>query len=413
MAPIKHMKNRAAACTIISRNYAAYAKTLEESLRISNPDLDFYVLVVDVRDDGFAAQAGFANLVWVEDLGIPDFRAMAFQFDILELNTDVKPFMLQRLAKDYEFFFYLDPDIYVYGSLQGLSDRLAEGTAIITPHITSPIDDGKKPGEVDFLKAGIYNLGFFGARRCPESERLLAWWGKRCSTLGFNDARQGLFVDQRFIDFAPSLFDGIVIERSPAYNAAYWNLHERRFASSDAGPTVNGIPLVFFHFSGLAVDDPAEARLHISKYQDRADFVSRPDVAPLFRSYRSKLLEHGHAVFRTIPYGFGKFSNGERINSVSRRLFALARDSQSAPASADPFDSAGPIYSLLRSKRALGGTAEASPSTFNVNPRSMPLRVMQALLRGAFRWLGPERYARLMIYFGYISSVRNQREVFF
>lgn len=413
MAKVNDMKNKIAACTIISRNYAAYAKTLEESLRHTNPEIDFHVLVVDVRDEELARQLNFANLVWVEDLNIPNFRAMAFQFDILELNTNVKPFMLQRLAVDYEFCYYLDPDVFVYGSLEGLTQRLVGNTAIITPHITSPIDDDKKPGEVDFLKSGIYNLGFFGARNCPESERLLDWWGKRCSSLGFNDARQGLFVDQRFIDFAPSLFDGVIIERSPAYNVAYWNLHERRLVGGSSSPSVNGVPLVFFHFSGLSVDPPTEPRLDISKYQNRSDFASRPDVAPLFEHYRAKLVQHGHQTLRDIPYGFGHFSNGERINSVSRRLFALAYGSTGGPSPADPFDSAGPVYAMLSSMRALGGQAETTPSTYNTDPNSRPLRIMQSLLRAAFRLLGPERYARLMVYLGYISSVRNQREVFF
>jgi hypothetical protein len=38
---------------------------------------------------------------------------------------------------------------------------------------------------------------------------------------------------------------------------------------------------------------------------------------------------------------------------------------------------------------------------------------MQRLLRATFRILGPERYGVLMAYFGYISSLRNQRDVFF
>ncbi len=39
--------------------------------------------------------------------------------------------------------------------------------------------------------------------------------------------------------------------------------------------------------------------------------------------------------------------------------------------------------------------------------------LMQFLLRTVFRVLGAERYATLMTYLGYISSLRNQREVFF
>ena len=338
---------------------------------------------------------------------------MAFKFDILELNTDVKPFLLERLAASYEYFFYLDPDIYVYGSMEGLVSRLESRTAIITPHSTSPIEDEMKPAEIDFMRAGIYNLGFFGARSCPESLRLLQWWGRRCVELGYNDARQGLFVDQKFIDLVPAFFEGVVIERSPSYNAAYWNLHERNIDTSTPGrPLVNGQLLVFFHFSGLSVEKPTEARLEISKYQNRSDFSNRPDVKPLFDDYRANLVTNGHRELRSLPYGFGTFSNGERINAVSRRLFSLALDR--FPMGVNPFDAQGPVYQMLKKRHALGGgPVQETPSTYNAHRHSRAMILMQRLLRLTFRLLGAERYVTLMAYFGYISSVRNQAGVFF
>ena len=412
MAEIK-MKGRVAACTIVSRNYAAYARTLQESLRASNPQLDFYVLIVDTKDAAFEQSSGFDRLVWVEDLGIPNFKHLAFKFDILELNTDVKPFMLARLAAEYEYFFYLDPDIRVYASLDGLVSRLVGQTAIITPHALSPIEDDKKPSEIDFMRAGIYNLGFFGARRCPESSRLLDWWGRRCTELGFNDSRQGLFVDQKFVDLVPSFFDGVVIERSPVYNVAYWNLHERRIDASDPSrPLVNGMPLVFFHFSGLSVDPPAEQRLEISKYQNRSDFTNRPDVRPLFDRYREDLTRNGHHQLRKLTYGFGSFSNGERINSVSRRIFAI--DQLAFDSGTDPFNAFGPVYSMLARKGALGGGApRETPSSYNAHKHSGAMRAALFMLAAAFRILGPERYTLLMAFLGHIASIRNQRGVFF
>jgi len=128
------MKGRVAACTIVSRNYAAYATTLEDSIRHTNLEIDFHVLVADVRDEAFAQRLNFANLVWFDDLNIPNFRAIAFKFAILELNTDVKPFMRQSLADEHDYFYYLDPDTQVYGSPETLTQRLAGNTAIITPY---------------------------------------------------------------------------------------------------------------------------------------------------------------------------------------------------------------------------------------------------------------------------------------
>ena len=381
-------------------------------MRSSNPEIDFIVLIVDRKDKKFEAEIGLDQIIWVEDLHIPDFYHLAFKFDILELNTDVKPFVLQRLSGRYEYVFYLDPDIYVYGSLQELVGRLKGQTAIITPHAISPIDDDKKPSEIDFMRSGIYNLGFFGLRSCPESKRLLDWWGRRCISLGYNDSRQGLFVDQKFVDLVPSFFDGVVIERSPAYNVAYWNLHERRIdANNPECPSVNDQPLIFFHFSGLSVDPPSEPRLEVSKYQNRSDFSNRPDIKPLFDVYRQKLIYHGHRDLRTVAYSFGSFSNGERINAASRRLFGLI--ASRFDGSVNPFDVQGPVYLQLAKLRALGGAAQETVSSYNAQKYSRAMWFMGVLLRLAFRVLGPERYGTLMNYLGHISSLRNQGEVFF
>jgi hypothetical protein len=38
---------------------------------------------------------------------------------------------------------------------------------------------------------------------------------------------QGMHVDQNWVNFAPGMQDGVFILRDPAYNIAYWNLHER------------------------------------------------------------------------------------------------------------------------------------------------------------------------------------------
>ena len=38
---------------------------------------------------------------------------------------------------------------------------------------------------------------------------------------------EGLFVDQRWVDLVPALFDDYVVMKRAGLNVAYWNLHER------------------------------------------------------------------------------------------------------------------------------------------------------------------------------------------
>ena len=79
----------------------------------------------------------------------------------------------------------------------------------------------------------------------------------------------------------------------------------------------------------------------------------------------------------------------------------------------NPFDVEGPVYQMLKKQRALGGgVPQEAPSAYNAHRYSRAMNIMQTLLRMTFWLLGAERYMTLMTYLGYISSVRNQGEVF-
>ena len=68
------------------------------------------------------------ELVPVEDVGIDGLGDMIERYDVVELNTAVKPFYIDYLYRrdpSVEAVIYLDPDILVYASLAPLADTLA------------------------------------------------------------------------------------------------------------------------------------------------------------------------------------------------------------------------------------------------------------------------------------------------
>jgi hypothetical protein len=395
--------------TIVSRNYFAYARTLGDSLRQSNPAVEFNVLIVDRKDPAFEAQHLDWHITWVEDLGIADFEQIAFKYDILELNTNVKPTFAKHLLTRHEKVVYLDPDIFVYDSLQPIFDLLDHHAVVLTPHITEPIDDGKLPGESEFLTSGIYNLGFGAFNSSEESLKLLSWWERRCLHLAYNEQSQGFFVDQKWMDFVPSLCATAFILRDSQYNTAYWNLHERDLVWADGRATIAGKPLVFFHFSGL----PPEGDDRVSKYQTRFRLADRPDVAPLFDAYRSRLTSNGHATYLKFPYGFGSFSDGTPLSSVARRV---AAGTPELAASGKPFDSGSAIHRVLQASRLLNAASGAKPTKSTAagapgqssGEEARLQRITAFVFRGLLRIFGPSRYERLMRYVSRSTNLRSQ-----
>src|SRR5208282_3977814 len=88
-----------------------------------------------------------------------------------------------------------------------------------------------------------------------EAHKFLSWWEHRCLTLGYVDRQNGLFVDQKWIDFVPCYFNSVLVLKHPGCNMAYWNLHERTLEKVGETWIVNNSePLIFYHFSGGNVD---------------------------------------------------------------------------------------------------------------------------------------------------------------
>lgn len=326
------------ACTIVANNYLAYARVFSRSFLSQHPDGKVCVLVVDRRHPGLRYEEEPFEVVFAEDLGIPGFPQYAFRYSILELNTAVKPWFLLHLHRRLgcDRLCYFDPDILVLGDLSPIYDRLGEADALLTPHITAPIEDGLVPGERDFLLSGIYNLGFLGIACNERTLPFLDWWHRRLYKECLHAVERGLFVDQRWMDFAPSFLARAEVWRDPGCNVAYWNLMHRTLERRDGRWWAGGAPLRFFHFSGYMLD----RQELISKYQNRYSLARRPDLQPLFREYGERLTAEGHLELQTIPYGFGCFEDGTPVPGVARR--ALQTLDPQGTRWPDPFSTSGP-----------------------------------------------------------------------
>ena len=405
-----------AACTIVSPNYLSFARTLAVSYGRQHPEQRFFVLIVaDLSDPApFGSDSSFTP-VMLGEIGLRDLRVEAMKYDILELNTNVKPSFMKHLLAAYklEGLVYLDPDIFVYAPLTPVFTALDGGaSAVLTPHMTTPVFDGHSPAEQDLLYNGTYNLGFIAVANTAAGLRLLDWWEHRCLTLGFSEGRTGLFVDQKWMNLAPGLFEGIVISRDAGLNMAYWNLHERMLVSGEQGPLVESpvsgrVPLRFFHFSGVELDDSAV----LSKNTDRFTLTDRPDLGGLFAAYRSAVLANRATAAADLPYGFDTLSDGTAVTRLARRLFAAHLEHFTNPAgdSPDPFDATGPFARFARAQGLVKGKATPAKATWRqFDPEDRRVRAVHRMLRWALRVLGPNRYELLMRYLAFISVLRHQ-----
>src|SRR6185312_7550583 len=169
--------------------------------------------------------------------------------------TAIKPFALGHLLRlpGCETVLYFDPDMVLFSRVDDILTALSQQTIALTPHQNKPEQtlDAILDNEVASLKHGIFNLGFIGVRNTDEGRRFTDWWADRTYRLCRADVPNGLFTDQKWINFAPVFFEGVAIIKSSRHNVATWNLTTRRLTGNfDAGFTVDGEPLGFYHFTG-------------------------------------------------------------------------------------------------------------------------------------------------------------------
>lgn len=310
-------------CTIIARNYVAHARVLAESFREFHPTGNCSVLVID-DPTGFIdpAEEPF-ELLTIGEIGLPDPERMAAWYDVMELSTAVKPWLLRHLLERpaIDSVAYLDPDIRIFASLEEIERRAQRHDVVLMPHFNKPLPrDGRKPSEEDILIAGTYNLGFIALRAGETADSLLDWWSERLETHCLNEPEVGRFVDQRWIDLAPGLWPNIDVLRDPAFNVAYWNLPTRNLEDDGSGYRVDGQPLRFFHFSGFDPRRPKE----LSRHQNRIKVTAHPPLARICRQYAAELRDRGFKKAIGWPYGWDALPNGIKLDRETRREFRNA-----------------------------------------------------------------------------------------
>jgi glycosyltransferase involved in cell wall biosynthesis len=307
-------------CTIVARNYLAYARVLAESFKAQHPDGECIVLVIDdIAGEVDSAREPF-EVMRPADLEIERFEGMAGMYDVTELATAVKPWLLEQLLRDaQEPIAYFDPDIRFYAPVDQIERLAEEHELVLIPHITAPIpEDGKQPGELDLMASGIYNLGFVAMAPGERTRELLHWWQKRLRYDCVIDHALGFFVDQRWFDLVPNTFAGTYVLRDRGTNVAYWNLHERQITrDADGTWRAGGELLRFYHFSGF---NPEEPHL-LSKHQTRTRLSEQPDLARLCGEFAEQVRAHRRVGETQLAYAWDELGDGRRWDKRLRRLY--------------------------------------------------------------------------------------------
>ncbi len=321
------------ACTIITGNFLASARTLVTSYRMHHPSGRFFVLLLD-EPKGLDVSKETFTIIRPSELGLPNLAALSMLYTAYELSMALRPEFLLLLQQKHasEKTVFLDSDLFFTGNLQETEALLDRHSIILTPSFFTPIpDDGYFPSDRDFLAAGIFNGGFFACRACEETRSTLRWLAERLQRYAYYRPEEAMFGDQKWLDLLPAVAPTLHILRHPGYNVSHWNLHERPLTLKQGRIFAAEEPMIFYHFSGYK---PGQTSV-LSVHQNRFTLEHHPILASLVRNYNNELLRSGWSEISRLPYARDNFSNGIRISPVIRRIFEAIKGSERF---ADPFE---------------------------------------------------------------------------
>jgi hypothetical protein len=396
--------------TIVAQNYLAYAFVLGDSVLRHHPDAAFSIFLVDDVDHHWNATltARRFHPVYPDDIPLQGYRKFVFQYNVTEASTGVKPFVFRALFENgAASVIYLDPDMLVFRRFDEVLFALDDSQIVLTPHICSPAPDDLFPGERALMSSGVYNLGFLALRHGPSSQRFLHWWCQHLQRECIAESDAGLFVDQKWVDLVPGSFDAVHILRNPAYNIAYWNLHERKLQHRDESffEQNSSEPVALLHFSGFQLDDldsickyTARNPLGDGLHKKRHTLSSRPDLAAPFHLYKELLLAAGAERFAKLPYAFGTYDNGEPISDLERAMFRTSPVWRDNPA--DPFEiGEGSFHNACRNAGIRAATPNAKDSAQPPAEKySSYMHLIQMFLKSCLFVLGPRKYLQFAKY---------------
>ena len=104
----------------------------------------------------------------------------------------------------------IDAKADVAAPLDGLLARLETSDILLLARQPDAGDDFER--DLHIARTGTFNLGFLAVRTTGEGPRFAAWWADRVAAYP-EAVDEAAYLDQRWCDLVPGLFDRVAIER--------------------------------------------------------------------------------------------------------------------------------------------------------------------------------------------------------
>jgi len=290
-------------CTLFDRNFLPAGLSLHESLAGLDEPFHLWILCMDDGAEQQLRALKLENVTLIQLAEIENERLIGIKGcrSKGEYCWTLTPFLPSHILERnlaVKRVTYVDADVYFFRSGRPFFQELEQSQAevLITEHAYAPEYDKS-------ATAGRFCVQFVAFTNSAGAKGVLRWWQDRCIEWCFARVEGGKFGDQKYLDRWPELFGKTVhILQDKRLALAPWN------AEYYLSEEESALLPVFYHFHGLRLISPTQARLY-SGY--------RVGVAAL-DLYRTYVQALGRAAARLTGAGFPIPFFPENLSALGR-----------------------------------------------------------------------------------------------
>jgi hypothetical protein len=237
-------------CTLFDKNYLLYGLALHASLLQQSGPFRLYMLAMDATCEAALRALALEHVVVVslDEVITPEFAFVREKMSFGQMCWTCQPLLCRNVLSrpGIDEVTYLEADSYFFGDPQVLFDVVGSRSVSLVPHHYAP-------GHDQSATSGVYCVQFNLFRNDAEARELLDDWQQAC--LQYDKSRSGYYPGQLCLDRWPSRSAAVCVIENRGAGVAPWNVERYRVAEAGGKPTVDGTPVIFYHFHELSFTD--------------------------------------------------------------------------------------------------------------------------------------------------------------
>jgi hypothetical protein len=276
-------------CTLFDKNYLYQGVALHDSLQVVARDFDLYALAMDDEAFDMLGKLGRKSLVpvRVDDLLTDEVRAVRSRTTHGQFCWVNQPLICQYLLERHhlDMVTYLESDSYFFSDPEVLFQELGDDSVSLVPHNFSSEFDNSET-------AGRFCVQFNAFRNDDRARAVLADW--RAANFRYDRSAPTAYPGQTCIDRWPETFPGVKVIEHRGAGVAPWNVRGYRLEMRGDTPTVDGVPVVFYHYHQYG-------RLRSGAHELGSYPMTQAVIDAFYRPYVAALRRAEHTVTRIDP----------------------------------------------------------------------------------------------------------------